>query len=34
MTFVPGVRADVQRFFADWEIVGPGVVPVMAWRPG
>jgi hypothetical protein len=33
MTLVPRVRDDVARFFADWELVEPGVVPVMAWRP-
>lgn len=33
MTLVPRVRADVQRFFAGWELVDPGVVPVMTWRP-
>lgn len=33
MTVVPRVRADVVRFFGDWELVEPGVVPVMAWRP-
>jgi hypothetical protein len=33
MTLVPRVRADVARFFGDWELVDPGVVPVMSWRP-
>ncbi|MEV4628478.1 SAM-dependent methyltransferase [Micromonospora sp. NPDC049523] len=33
MTLVPRVRDDVARFFADWELVEPGVVPVMAWHP-
>lgn len=33
MTLVPRVREDVRRFFGDWELVDPGVVPVMAWRP-
>jgi hypothetical protein len=33
MTLVPRKRADVQRFFADWEIINPGVVPVMTWHP-
>jgi hypothetical protein len=33
MTLVPRECADVQRFFADWEVVDPGVVPVMAWHP-
>lgn len=33
MTLVPRRREEVQRFFAGWEMVDPGVVPVMAWRP-
>jgi hypothetical protein len=33
MTVVPRVREDVARFFADWELVEPGVSPVMGWRP-
>jgi S-adenosyl methyltransferase len=33
MTVVPRVKEDVARFFADWELVEPGVVPVMGWRP-
>jgi len=33
LTLVPRVRADVARFFDGWELVEPGVVPVMAWRP-
>lgn len=33
MTLVPRPRADVERFFGDWELVEPKVVPVMAWRP-
>ncbi|HYU84573.1 MAG TPA: SAM-dependent methyltransferase [Kribbellaceae bacterium] len=33
MTVVPRVRDDVAKFFADWELVDPGVTPVMAWRP-
>lgn len=33
MTLVPRERADVQRFFADWELIDPGVVPVMTWHP-
>jgi hypothetical protein len=33
MTLVPRVRADVARFFAGWELVEPGCVPVLAWRP-
>ncbi len=33
MTLVPRRRAEVERFFAGWELVDPGVVPVMAWHP-
>jgi hypothetical protein len=33
MTLVPRERADVQRFFAGWELIEPGVVPVMTWHP-
>ena len=33
MTFQPRRRAEVQSFFGDWELVEPGLVPVMAWRP-
>jgi hypothetical protein len=33
MTLVPRTRARVERFFRGWEIIEPGVVPVMAWRP-
>jgi hypothetical protein len=33
MTVVPRVRDEVVRFFGDWELIEPGVVPVMAWRP-
>ncbi|WP_092555547.1 SAM-dependent methyltransferase [Actinoplanes derwentensis] len=33
MTLVPRDHADVRRFFADWELVDPGLVPVMAWQP-
>jgi hypothetical protein len=33
MTLVPRTRADVERFFDGWELIEPGVVPVMAWRP-
>lgn len=33
VTLVPRARADVQRFFGDWELIEPGVVPVMAWHP-
>jgi hypothetical protein len=33
MTLVPRSKARVARFFGDWELVKPGVAPVMAWRP-
>ncbi|MEU6412035.1 SAM-dependent methyltransferase [Microbispora sp. NPDC046933] len=33
MTVIPRVRADVERFFQGWDLVEPGVVPVMDWRP-
>jgi hypothetical protein len=33
VTLVPRTRAEVMRFFDGWELVEPGVVPVMAWRP-
>lgn len=33
MTLVPRTRAEVARFFAGWELVEPGIVPVPAWRP-
>jgi len=33
VTLVPRTKEDVQRFFGDWELVEPGVVPVMAWHP-
>ncbi|MFD1373994.1 SAM-dependent methyltransferase, partial [Actinoplanes sichuanensis] len=33
MILVPRDRAGVQRFFGDWELADPGVVPVMAWHP-
>jgi hypothetical protein len=33
MTLVPRTRVEVERFFGDWELIRPGVVPVMAWRP-
>jgi SAM-dependent methyltransferase len=31
--YVPRSRKEVDRFFADLELVEPGVVPVLAWRP-
>ena len=33
MVLVPRARDEVARFFGDWELVEPGVVPVMGWRP-
>jgi hypothetical protein len=33
MTFVPRDRGEVQAFFGDWELVPPGLVPVLSWRP-
>jgi hypothetical protein len=33
VTIVPRTRGDVERFFTGWELIEPGVVPVMAWRP-
>jgi hypothetical protein len=33
MTFQPRREAEVRAFFGDWELVDPGVVPVLSWRP-
>jgi hypothetical protein len=33
LTFVPRTKAHVARFFAGDEMVEPGLVPVLAWRP-
>jgi hypothetical protein len=33
MTLVARTRQQVARFFGDWELVEPGLVPVSAWRP-
>ncbi|MCX4750257.1 SAM-dependent methyltransferase [Kitasatospora sp. NBC_01287] len=33
MTLVPRGRAEVARFFGDWELLEPGLSPVLAWRP-
>jgi hypothetical protein len=33
VTLVPRDRAAVERFFGDWEMVEPGLVPVLRWRP-
>jgi SAM-dependent methyltransferase len=31
--YVPRSRSEVERFFAGLELVEPGVVPLLAWRP-
>ncbi|GAA1655211.1 SAM-dependent methyltransferase [Actinoplanes couchii] len=33
MVLVPRVQSEVARFFADWDLVEPGVVPVSTWHP-
>ncbi|GHJ47690.1 hypothetical protein Cs7R123_50320 [Catellatospora sp. TT07R-123] len=33
MTVIPRTKAEVERFFDGWELLEPGVVPVMGWRP-
>lgn len=33
MTLVPRSRDEVARFFEGWELVEPGIAPVMAWQP-
>ena len=33
MTFAPRSRDEVEGFFGDWELVAPGLVPVLSWRP-
>ena len=33
MTLVARTKEEVQRFFGDWEMLEPGLVPVSAWRP-
>jgi hypothetical protein len=33
MTLVARTKDEVQRFFGDWEMLEPGLVPVSAWRP-
>ncbi len=33
MTLVARDREAVQRFFGDWELLEPGIVPVSGWRP-
>lgn len=33
MTLVPRTRSEVERLFDGWELIDPGLVPVMAWCP-
>jgi hypothetical protein len=33
MTLVARTEQAVRRFFGDWELLEPGLVPVSAWRP-
>jgi hypothetical protein len=33
MTLVARPREAVERFFGDWEMLDPGLVPVSGWRP-
>jgi S-adenosyl methyltransferase len=33
LTLVPRTKESVQRFFGDWELLEPGLVPVSGWRP-
>ncbi|WP_082772698.1 SAM-dependent methyltransferase [Actinoplanes sp. TFC3] len=33
MTLVPRTKEEIARFFGDWELLDPGLVPVPAWRP-
>jgi hypothetical protein len=33
VTLVPRSRAEIEGFFSDLEVVDPGVVPVLSWRP-
>ncbi|MDY0813851.1 SAM-dependent methyltransferase [Kitasatospora purpeofusca] len=33
MTLVPRGKEEVTRFFDGWELIEPGVTPVMAWHP-
>jgi len=33
ITLVPRSRAETEGFFTGLELVEPGVVPVLAWRP-
>jgi len=33
ITYVPRTREQVAAFFGGLDMVAPGVVPVLAWRP-
>ncbi|WP_127498854.1 SAM-dependent methyltransferase [Actinoplanes solisilvae] len=33
MTLVARTESQVRRFFGDWELLEPGLVPVSSWRP-
>jgi hypothetical protein len=33
VTYVPRSQAEVAAFFTGLDLVGPGVVPLLAWRP-
>ena len=33
ITYVPRTRAEVAKFFTGLDLVDPGVVPLLAWRP-
>ncbi|GAA2493489.1 SAM-dependent methyltransferase [Winogradskya humida] len=33
MTLVARTKDEVARFFGDWELLSPGIVPTSAWRP-
>ncbi|MEV6977490.1 SAM-dependent methyltransferase [Kitasatospora sp. NPDC093806] len=33
MTLVPRTKEEVSRFFEGWELIEPGVSPVMSWHP-
>jgi hypothetical protein len=33
VTLVPRTRAEVERFFDGWELIEPGVVPLVTWHP-
>jgi hypothetical protein len=33
LTFVPRTHAQVAALFGDWQLLEPGLVPVLSWRP-